>query len=339
MSVTYPLDALVSFHYYRTDKAMQPLVATGRLRMIGDSGAYSALTQGTPINMADYVPWVRQWDPYLCWTAALDVIGDPVATLHNWRQLRDRHQLVTVPTLHVGTDPRWMEPYAREGCDFLGLGGMVGRAVQSLPWVVRVFRYARDHHPQMRFHLWGITHRQFLDNLPAYSADSSGFGASYRFARLSLFDPRTGRHLLVDMRNTNGVYGVGPLLRQVYGMDPTLVRRPTRANRHLLIQLAAQSNQLYADWLQRRHGVSPPSWALHHPAHLTAPEPTGPCIHAVTSGSGGHVDDLGRAVGNPPAGPRIHAVSTKNNDLETAVGPRVHTVDADPQPLLCRHRR
>ncbi|MBM0203547.1 hypothetical protein JNW90_10775 [Micromonospora sp. STR1s_5] len=321
MTVAYPLDALVSYHYYKADKDMAALVATRRLRMIGDSGAFSAFTQGTPIKMPEYVTWVRQWDPYLCWTAALDVIGDPVATLRNWREMRDRHQLVTVPTLHVGTDPRWMDPYAREGCDFMGLGGMVGRALQSLPWVVKVFRYARDHHPQMRFHIWGITHKKFLTNLPAYSADSSEFGGGYRFARLRLFDPRISRHVTADLRPANGVYSIGPLLRQVYGTDPALVRRPTSANRHLLIQLAARSNQFYAAWLQRRHQVSAPRWALHHPRQLDATDATGTRIHAVTSASGPQVDDLERAVSTapPPGGVRIHAVDGNPEHLLASV--------------------
>lgn len=340
--VAYPLDSLVSFHYYRKDADMAALVQCGRLRMIGDSGAFSALTQGTPIKMTDYVPWVRRWDPYLCWTAALDVIGDPVATLRNWRELRDVHGLATVPTLHVGTDPRWMEPYARDGCDFMGLGGMVGRALQSLPWVVKVFRYARDHHPQMRFHIWGITHRKFLANLPAYSADSSEFGGGYRFARLRLFDPRLARHVNADLRQANGVYAIGPLLRQVYGVDPALVQRPTPANRHLLIQLAAQSNQHYAAWLQRRHQVSAPRWALHTPKHLVPADDTGTRVHAVTSRAGGTTDDLVTAVN---MGTRIHAVTSGSgpqaDDLERAVhtapppgGTRIHAVDGNREHLL-----
>lgn len=289
--VDYPLDALASYHYYRTGEHVQWLVATGRLRIIGDSGAFSAFTQGAPIRLADYAAWARQWDPYLCWTAALDVIGDPVATLNNWRALRDQHGLATVPTLHAGTDPRWLDTYAAEGCDFVGLGGMVGRARECLPWVVQVMRYARDRHPHMRFHSWGVTERRFLDNLPLYSADSSGVGAGMRFAELRLFDPATGKRVEVPQRG-NEVYRVGTLLRREYGVEPEAVARSTVANRHLQLQVAARSAQLYARWLQRRHKVTPPAWALHTPAHLTPADLTGPRVHVVA----GLVRDLLRTV-------------------------------------------
>ncbi len=36
VAITYPVDALVSYHYYRDDKDMAPLAATGRLRLIGE---------------------------------------------------------------------------------------------------------------------------------------------------------------------------------------------------------------------------------------------------------------------------------------------------------------
>lgn len=283
-----PVDALISFHYGRKDKMMQTLVDCGRLRLIGDSGAFSALTSGHPIQMPEYVEWCKQWGPYLAWFAALDVIGDPVATLANFRHMRDRHQLVCVPTLHVGTDPQWMDTYVADGVDFFGLGGMVGRSIPSLPWVVKVFRYARDRHPQVRFHLWGITHQPFLRNLPAYSADSSGpMTQTLRYAELALFDPRDGQshHVTLKYGQTRGAFKLGGLLRQVYGVTPEDVVNPGLANRGLLIRLTVESVQLQARWCQRRHQVSPPTWGLRTPRHIgeTAAAGTGTRIHTVSS--------------------------------------------------------
>ena len=318
--VTYPLDALVSFHYYRNDRAMEDVVGTKRLRMIGDSGAFSAFTQGTPIRMPEYVAWCKQWGPSLCWYAALDVIGDPRATLTNWRAMRDRHSLHAVPTLHVGTDPRWMDHYVAEGCDFFGLGGMVGRALQSLPWVVKVFQYAKRHHPHVRFHIWGVTNRKFLDNIPAYSADSSGIlGAPYRFALLRLFDPVTAKHITLDMdkRRVN-VHKGGELLRRVYKIDPNVITSVTSENRALLIQCAARSTQLYAEWLQKRWGTTPPRWGIRHPAHLP-PTTTahGTRLHLVSARAGGKSDDLVTAAG---LGTRIHLVDANAAHLASAAG-------------------
>lgn len=327
--VRYPLDALVSFHYYRREEQMENVVGTKRLCLIGDSGAFSAFTQGTPIQLPEYVDWLHTWLPYLTWAAALDVIGDPAATLRNWRTIRDDHQLATVPTLHVGTDPKWLDNYAREGCDFLGLGGMVGRALQALPWLVSVFRYARRHHPQMRFHIWGVTSRRVLDNVPAYSADSSGIlGAAYRYATLRLFDPRTSRHTTVPLRR-NDVFKVGALLRREYNVEPETIIRSTPENRHILIQIAARATQLYADWLTARHGVTAPSWAVKVPPHLDPQPPPG------AAGSRLHLVDTladtlaSAATGEKPAGwgargTRVHLVDGSTPNLVSAAGTPAH---------------
>lgn len=331
--VTYPVDALCSFHYFRTDTAMENVIGTKRLCLIGDSGAFSALTQGKPIGFPEYVEWVQRWDPYLAWTASLDVIGDPAATLRNWRDTRDVHGLATVPTLHVGTDPAWIGNYAREGCDFIALGGMVGRALAALPWTVDVFRYARDHHPGMRFHIWGVTNRRVLDNLPAYSADSSGIlGQAYRFANLRLFDPRTARHVNVALQRAD-VFAHGALLRREYRVDPEAVMRSTPANRHILIQIAARGTQLYAAWLQARHRVTPPTWAVKTPPHLD-PQPgpgDGPRVHVSMADRAGERHGL-------TGGPRLHMsmASTTNEPagLTTPGGPRLHMVDTVDSTLV-----
>lgn len=349
--VRYPLDALVSFHYYRREEQMENVLGTKRLCLIGDSGAFSAFTQGQPIVFTEYLAWVRRWLPYLAWAAALDVIGDPAATLRNWRAMRDEHALATVPTLHVGTDPAWLGNYAREGCDFIALGGMVGRALQALPWVVNVFRYARDHHPELRFHIWGVTSRRVLDNVPAYSADSSGIlGAAYRFGTLRLFDPRTARHTTVPLRR-HDVFKVGRLLRDQYNVDPETIIRSTPENRHVLIQIAARATQLYADWLARRHNVSPPTWAVKTPPHLDpqpgATTPGGPRVHLVGNSGVVSPDARGNSLmelTGRPAGTRLHlagggGTTGGQDNLCSGVGalddtrpgpntgPRLHIVD------------
>lgn len=328
VAITYPVDALVSFHYYAGDNDMGRLVNTGRLRLIGDSGAFSAMTQGATIQLDAYADWVTRWQPHLFWAAALDVIGDPVASHRNWRVLRDRHRLDTVPTLHAGADPKWLDAYAADGVDFLGLGGMAGtgQAAKAFRWAVHMFRYARDRWPGVRFHLWGVTNRKFLDALPAYSADSSGIlGGAYRYARLRLFDPATGQHRQVMLQGGRAIYGLAPLLRRVYGVAPGDIARSHPGNRVTLIKLAAASTQQYAAWLQRRHRVTPPTWGINPAA------PVGPLVHVVSAGAGGSTDDLEAAAA--PAGTRVHVVAGANQppDVLPALedGPLIHVADTD----------
>src|SRR5687768_14316166 len=100
---------------------MEAVTRTGALRLIADSGAYSAFTQGSKIILGEYAAWLRRWQPHLHWAAALDVFGEPEISLNNFRTLRDQHGLATIPTVHIGTDPTWLDVYANEGVDFVGL--------------------------------------------------------------------------------------------------------------------------------------------------------------------------------------------------------------------------
>lgn len=277
VNLTMPVDALVSYHYFRDDKTMGRVANPGHLRLIGDSGAFSAYSQGATITVPEYADWCTKWADRLSWRASLDVIGDPMGSLKNWQLLRDRYRLDTVPTIHVGTDPTWIGAYASEGVDFIGLGGMVGRPIPTIMrWSAAMLRHARDHYPQVRFHAWGQAGRQYMDALPVYSADSSRSAVAYRFGILRLFDPATGRQINLHLNGGAEVMRHGKLLRDVYGVDPRLVLTSHGGNRRLLIRLAAAVVQRYASWLQERHAVTPPAYGI------TGTAPGGPVVHTVS---------------------------------------------------------
>ena len=326
--LTYPVDALVSFHYYRSDTIMGPVANPGHLRLIGDSGAFSAYSQGKTITLADYAAWLTQWRDRLCWAAALDVMGDPAATFANWAAFRERG-LEVIPTLHAGGQATELDRYAREGVDLVGLGGLVGVATRAFAWLINVFRYARDRHPAMRFHLWGVSHRQILDALPAWSADCSTYmGMSYRYGRLRLFDPATTKDTAIALNGRDPYQPANVTLLRRYGVTPKQVERSSPANRDLLVLLGASATQTYAAWLQARHHVTPPSFGQHHPA----PPGGGPRIHLI--GSQGPRDDLTRL--HPDiAGTRVHAATTSSGALASLAGPRLHLADTgDALPAL-----
>jgi hypothetical protein len=275
--LAYPLDILASYHYLNDTTKMAKIVNARCWRIIGDSGAFSAHTLGQTIDLADYAAWCHTWWDHLVWCASLDVIGDPVASFRNWTTLRDRHQLVTVPTVHAGAGTEWIDQYATEGADLIGLGGLVGRNMpaRGYRWAVHVVRHVRDRWPDVRLHLWGIAADSYLRHLPVWSADSSGVSVNpYKFAILRLCDPRTGESTRVHLRSRK-LYTYGPLLRSVYGVDPRQLSDPSPASRRLISRIAVASTVNYATWLQRHHQVTPPS-TYRGPADLV-----GPRIHLV----------------------------------------------------------
>jgi hypothetical protein len=258
-----PVNYLVSFPYYR--KANLTDYVTRGLRLIADSGAYSAHHLGVTISVDAYADWLTPRMGSLAWAASLDDRANDVEHCwRNYRRLRHHHRLDVVPTIHAGDPPATLDRYAAEDVDLIGLGGLVphrGRPKATMPWLVAVMRYARDRHPQIRFHGWGVTSWQLLAALPFFSADSSSIASAYRYGRLSLFDPTTATFtgLVID--------GHGPrtqheLLTRGYGLATEDCLTSTPANRTMWVRLAVRSLQLHQGYLRQRHGLlSPPRYA------------------------------------------------------------------------------
>ena len=310
MTIPAPRNALVSYHYFK-DYDLDRLAG---LRLIGDSGAFSAATQGATITVEDLVRWARQWRHRLCWVAALDVIGDPDATRRNWHRMVDVHGIDAVPTLHYGSPPQAMDYYAARGVDFMGLGGAVGRpAPTQMRWLVQMFKYARDRHPDMRFHGWGMTHRD-ITALPFFSVDSSGWGGGYRYGRLTLRDPNshTDHGLQLDGRS---VYtpAVARLLRDHYDVTPAQVSTSGPHNRLLMVKLSALSASVQEQrfrYLHRRQLVTAPSWG-----QLAVP--AGPHQHLALNNKGQEYEvDAIREL----AGPHLHLAEGSEEHLRVVAG-------------------
>lgn len=318
----YPFNALVSFHYYR--KHDLSILTRAGLRLIGDSGAFSAASTGAPITVAEFAEWATRWREHLCWIASLDVIGDSEGTWRNYRALRDTHGIDVVPTLHAGDDKHLLDRYAGDGVDFVGLGGLVphrGRPKATMPWLVDVMRYARDRYPTMRFHGWGVTNPTLIKALPWYSVDSSNLGSPYRFARLVLFDPAGGTWHQANLDGAD-VFRIEALLRRHYGVRAREVTYSTPANRRLLVRLMARSYQLVEDYLRKRHGaISGPSYGIreHH-------RPDGPLLHGALDGPYRIERDV-EMLGDPATLDPAMRAGQAGRDPAPPPGPAVHAAD------------
>ena len=212
-----PTDILCSFHYFG-DIDMGAMRSWGT-RIIGDSGAFSAMSTGKPIEREVFHAWADRWRDDLLWVAALDVIGDAEASYQNWLAAR-RDGLELVPTIHYGEGTVQLDRFAEEGATLIGLGGMVPYSSEKdrlMRWCLMMHRHARDHHPQVRFHGWGISHPYLVDNLPWWSTDSSGFSSCFRFGTLRLWEPRRGRFVGVDLNGRDHARPAGAAGRQALG--------------------------------------------------------------------------------------------------------------------------
>lgn len=277
--LSVPTDILCSYHYFSNIDMAQ--IASWGTRIIGDSGAFSAMSGGVPIDRESFHAWAHRWRDSLFWVAALDEIGDAEASYQNWLAAR-ADGLELVPTIHYGEGTAQLDKFAEEGATLIGLGGMVpysGEKDRLMRWCLKMFRHARDHHPHVRFHGWGISHAYLVDNLPWWSTDSSGFSSAFRFGTLKLWCPRRGRFKSINL-NGRDTAKYARVLRESYNVGWQDVAESTPANRRKLGRVALRSVQLYGEWLRRRQHVTAPALLLPKLSTGAA----GPLQHAAPGG-------------------------------------------------------
>ena len=307
IELRHPVNALVSFHYFHKDNIAE--IKSWGLNLIGDSGAFSAASQGTPIDIKQFAEWASNWKGSFSWIASLDVIGEAKASKKNYEWLRSKG-LDVVPTIHYGSNPEMIKDYVSDGVDFIGLGGMVGfkgEPDRLLRWALSMFKYAKDNHPEVRFHGWGVTHPKIVNSLPWFSVDSSGFSSAYRYARLSLFDPQTSKRVGISLDGKD-IFNHSRLLRDVYKVDPIKVCISDKNNRRDLVRLSVASAQRLEDFLRKRHKVSAPVYGLSNNSE-------GKKVHFVDTYTG-HFE----LMRNNQIGTRIHVANSSIKDHEVLKG-------------------
>lgn len=236
-------------------------------RIVGDSGAYSARTQGLAVSNDELGEWANKWKHRLFWVAALDVSGDQRTTRKNWHYLNSHYDLQSIPSIHFADNPRAMDYYVERGCDFIGLGGLAGGGANpkaQMRWLIQVFKYAQRVHPHVRFHGWGLTTQNTM-KLPFWSVDSSSWGSSYRYGTAILRNPDT--YARVTYR-TDGRDAYRPevatLLRTHYGTTPGQVALSTAETRPSIVRVSALAASVYEQHMRHLHrpGISPPQWGI-----------------------------------------------------------------------------
>ena len=177
------------------------MLTPDQFRFFLDSGAYSAWTRGTKIDLDEYLEFIYanldQIDVY----ASLDVIpGKPgqvatpaerdeaaEASWSNYIYMVDQG-FDPLPVYHYGEDLRFLERMLDFGCHYIGIGGLVGvRAGPRQLWLDRIFDRLTDDKgmPIVKTHGFGMTSIPLIFRYPWYSVDSttwlkmSAYGAVY----------------------------------------------------------------------------------------------------------------------------------------------------------------
>lgn len=182
---------LISFFYKNLLDPFIPYFDYGKpgsMQFILDSGAFSARNSGKDIDLDEYCAFIhstiKYWDHYV----NLDVIPgtggreiteaeiNRAATL-GWEnyQYMKADGLDPMPVYHYGEPRKWLHTMLDAGCDYIGLGGMVGLVADGRKkWLDSVFRDLTDVHGNVlvKTHGFGMTSVPLMLRYPWYSVDS-----------------------------------------------------------------------------------------------------------------------------------------------------------------------
>lgn len=217
---------LVSYHFHRDTDLAALVAAFGEpVDLFADSGAFSAYTKGSVINLADYAAWLKDWDRLFAVKSNLDVIGDHEASARNLEKLPG-----TLPVFHPGAPWSVLENLCKE-YGYVALGGVAGKLVRQradvMRWFVKCFQTAREYGAV--FHGFGVTSASLAKKLPFYSLDSSSWRWGVRHGMLYLWDTSSARGRSVHFRNPAELSASAALLRE-HGLEPGLLNSPSFLN-------------------------------------------------------------------------------------------------------------
>lgn len=188
------INLLVAYPYLKKEVIELIRQNQERIRLVVDSGAFTAWKAGKPIAIDDYCRFIEGL-PIKPWRYfALDVVGDPLGTLKNYEIMRSRG-FEPIPIFTRGEDPSVLEDYYKTS-DVVGIGGLVGTQGNK-GFVKGIMSRVNGR----KVHLLGFTNLAFLKVFKPYMADSSSWGMGARFAMCPLY--LGGGQPLVTIKKAN----------------------------------------------------------------------------------------------------------------------------------------
>lgn len=163
-----------------------------------DSGAFSAWTQGTSINIDEYIQFIKDNQDIIEIYANLDVIGlggnrpnrlTAEKTLENQKYM-EKAGLHPLPCFHMGEPMEFLDYYV-ENYDYLALGVAGQSGNQLTVWLNDCFLNHicdKEGKPKIKIHGFAVTSLTIMLKYPWWSVDSTSWVVTGRMG--SIFVPR-----------------------------------------------------------------------------------------------------------------------------------------------------
>lgn len=174
------LNALIAFPYLKASLIKALLPVQDRLRLLIDSGAFTAWKSGKAIKLDDYCRFIEAL-PFTPWRYfSLDMIGDPAGTLRNYELMRKRG-FTPIPVFTRGEDLSVIDDYYKTS-DVVGVGGLVGTPGNK-GFVNGVMKRIG----KRRVHWLGFTSLPFIRAYRPYMCDTASWESGAQFATFRLY--------------------------------------------------------------------------------------------------------------------------------------------------------
>lgn len=181
---------------------------SSQIKVMLDSGAFSAWTRGETLDLGDYINFLKRYQFDVDTYINLDVIPGKrgiapttrevdyaaQASLENYEAMLAAG-LKPIPVFHYGENFRWLEKLMMLGADYICLGGTVGLKTplkrKFLDDCFTMLTNARGE-PLVRVHGLGVTEAQFVMRYPWHSVDSTSWMIAPIYGNILIPAPMSG---------------------------------------------------------------------------------------------------------------------------------------------------
>lgn len=209
----YKLNLLVSYSFFNPNVSQFFLNNQDTTRFVLDSGAFTAWKAGKPIHLDTYCKFLESL-PVKPWRYfALDVIGNPDATMKNYQIMLSRG-FNPIPVFTRGDELSVIDEYYKTS-DVVGLGGLVGTQ-NNKGYVKSLMSIIGDR----KTHWLGFTNIDFIRHYKPYMCDSSTISSGVRFGEARMFfEPNSWK----CFDKHDNIEKFSHLIRE-YGLDPLVFK-------------------------------------------------------------------------------------------------------------------
>jgi hypothetical protein len=142
-----------------------------------DSGAFSAYSNKTTVNLQDYIDFIYEHKDEIETYANLDDIGSPEKTWENQAEM-ERQGLRPIPVYHLNEPIKYRDKAMEY--EYFAIGGLASaKGVSLTPFLDTVFQAVcppeKDFYPTHKVHGFGIATPEILTKYPWYSIDSTSW--------------------------------------------------------------------------------------------------------------------------------------------------------------------